>query len=122
MNISIFIYSSLEVLLRPSWISMIQKMIDTKLLRLVCIDEAHFVFFGLSFCPNFADLCDALFKHLVSCDEAHYIKNLVVPVGGCCLLKVPLLFMTATITNELVKYLQRLVGFQMYPQNYLLGW
>ena len=27
--------------------------------------------------------------------------------------------MTATITNELVKYLQRFVGIRMFPQNYL---
>ena len=81
MNISIFIYSSLEVLLRPSWISMIQKMIDTKLLRLVCIDEAHqFVSFSSSFRPKFGDLRDALFKKLIIRDGVHLIENLVVSV------------------------------------------
>ena len=99
---------------------MFQKIIETKLLRLVCIDEAHqFVSFGSSFRPEFGDLRDTLFKHLIIRDGTHYIKNLVVPVGGCCLLKVPLLFMTATITNKLVKYLQQFVGIRMFPQNYL---
>ena len=119
-NISIFIFTSTEILLRPSWISMIQKIIETKLLRLVCIDEAHqFVSFGSSFRPEFGDLRDALFKHLIIHDGTHFIENSVVPVGGCCLLKVPLLFMTATITNDLLKYLQRFVGVRLFPQNYL---
>ena len=105
-NILIFIYSSPEVLLKPTWMEIVHTIIDKKLLRLVCVDEAHqFVSFGSSFCPEFGDLCDKLFQQLIIHDGQHLVGNSIVPVGGSCLLKIPLLFMTATITNNLVKYL-----------------
>ena len=99
---------------------MVHTIIDKKLLRLVCVDEAHqFVSFGSSFCPEFGDLCDKLFQQLIIHDGQHLVGNSIVPVGGSCLLKIPLLFMTATITNNLVKYLQQFVSIRMFPQNFL---
>ena len=119
-NVTIFLYSSPEILLKSSWIGMIHKIIESRLLRLVCIDEVHqFVSFGSSFRPEFGDLQDALFKKIIIQDGGHVINNSLVPVSGSCLLKIPLLFMTATITDDLVKYLQRFVGIRLFPQNYL---
>ena len=119
-NVSIFIYSSPETLLKPAWTEIIDKIIAKKVLRLVCIDEVHqFVSFGSSFRPEFGDLRDTLFKKLIVHDGGHLVGNSVIPVGGSCLLKIPLIFMTATITNELVIYLQRFVGIRMFSQNYL---
>ena len=87
------------------------KLIEEKILRLVHVDEAHqFVSFGSTFCPEFGDLWNTLLKKIIIHDGHHFIDNSVVPVGGCCLLKIPLLFMSATMTKDIVKYLQRLVG------------
>ena len=70
----------------------------------------QFVSFGSSFRPEFGDLRNKSFQKWIIRDGEHLVGNSVVPVGGSCLLKMPLLFITATITDELIKYLLRFVG------------
>ena len=65
-NVTIFIYTSPECLLREPWNAVFVGLIERKVLQLVCLDESHmFVMFGLTFRKEFTLLKDSFFKHLV---------------------------------------------------------
>ena len=53
-NVTIFLYSSPECLLREPWKSMVIGLINRQVLKLVCVDEVHlFVMFGVTFRKEF---------------------------------------------------------------------
>ena len=60
-------------------------------------------------------------KILIVSNGFHFLNNSLVTVGGSCLLKIPLLFMTTTITDDLVKYLQQFVGICI-PTKLFVEW
>ena len=65
-NVSVFLYSSPEAILKPIFLQLIHKLIDNGIIRLICIDEVHqFVNFGASFRPKFGDLRRALFSKII---------------------------------------------------------
>ncbi len=91
---------------------MIQKLIADTLLKLVCVDEVHqFVEFGLTFQKTFMSLKDSLFK-LLWVTESQDKDSLLHTI-----LKVPLLFMSATMNRSLVDLLQKIVGIQLCSNN-----
>ena len=110
-NASIFLYTSPECLLKSPWIEVFNSLLDKSLLRLVCIDEVHqFVTFGLSFRTEFLKLKSEIFSKLKSTNSSPQNNSI---------LKVPLLFMTATFNKSLVHYLQTITGLAVPPSNYL---
>ena len=117
-DVTIFIFSSPEFLLKEPWISTMKTIILNGLLRLICIDEVHqFVMFGCTFRPEFALLKESLFKNITftnhttpsSTDDTQLVINL----------KVPLLLMTATFNTELLSILQSMIGIRITPSMYL---
>ena len=65
-NTTIFLYSSPECLMRQPWRTLIIRLINNGVLKLVCVDEIHlYVMFGLTFRKEFTTLKDTFFKHLV---------------------------------------------------------
>ena len=125
-NVTIFIYTSPECLLREPWNKVFIGLIERKMLQLVCLDEIHmFVMFGLTFRKEFTLLKDSFFKHLVaqySTDfPSHQFSDDANRTNLGFYLKVPLLLMTATFNTELLKLMENMIGIQVVPQNHLWG-
>ena len=125
-NVTIFIYTSPECLLREPWNAVFVGLIERKVLQLVCLDEIHmYVMFGLTFRKEFTLLKDSFFKHLVdpySTDSpSHKFSNDATITNLGFYLKVPLLLMTATFNTELLKLMENMIGIQVVPQNHLWG-
>ena len=100
---TIFLFASPEALQQSVWQELMQDLTRSSILRLVCIDEVHqFVDFGLTFRYKFAKLKKTLFKHIIV-NEAETSQN-------SAKLKVPVLFMTATFNEYLLKLLEKLTG------------
>ena len=115
-NITIFIYTSPECLLREPWRSMFVGLINSKVLKLVCVDEVHlFVMFGATFRKEFTLLKESFFKFLI--DPSPAAQSDIIGT----FLKVPLLFMTATFNSSLLDMLQKMTGVRISPPNYLLS-
>ena len=58
-NASVFLYSSPECLMKEPWKSLLIKLINNGVLKLVCVDEIHlFVIFGIIFRNSFVNLKD----------------------------------------------------------------
>lgn len=56
-NTSVFLYASPECLMRQPWRSLLIKLINNGVLKLVCVDEIHlFVMFGVIFRKSFVNL------------------------------------------------------------------
>ena len=113
---TIFIFSSPEYLLKEPWNLTMQQLIEKGTLRLVCIDEVHqFVMFGCTFRPEFGLLKDTLFKKIRVDNDMFSTNSSQLSVS----LKVPLLLMTATFNNELLRLLQLMTGIRILPSMYL---
>ena len=112
-NVTMFLHSSPECLLRDPWKSMVIGLIKRKVLKLVCVDEVHlFVMFGVTFRKEFTLLKSSFFKHLIDPTSAH------LPPGSLAThLKVPVLLMTATLNKELLQLLQTMIGIRVSPEN-----
>ena len=122
-NVSVFLYSSPESILKHTFLTMLHKLIDLGLLRLICVDETRqFVRFGSSFRPEFGDLRKKLFSKVVLKDsDFQFHTSSPVPLSGNILLKVPVLFMTATMSMDLLQQLQVLVGIKILHDMCLWG-
>jgi superfamily II DNA helicase RecQ len=115
-RLSVLLFASPECIVEDVWIEMIQKLIADTLLKLVCVDEVHqFVEFGLTFRKSFMSLKDSLFKFLWV-TESQDKDSLLHTI-----LKVPLLFMSATMNRSLVDLLQKIVGIQLCSNNIYWG-
>ena len=101
---TIMIFSSPQKIVNDkAWLGLLTKLIDTGLLRLVCVDEVHlFVHYGLSFRIDFALISTTLFHHLIT-DKGVGYK-----------MKIPVLFMTATCTRQIVGQLQDLTSSKFF--------
>jgi superfamily II DNA helicase RecQ len=96
---------------------MIKKLVDSNFLKLVCIDEVHqFVDFGLTFRKSFAALKEKLFKLLVNLNYSKDSNTSLYTV-----LKIPILFMTATMNHSILGLLQQIVGIQLFLYNIYWG-
>ena len=70
-NITLFIYSSPECLIREPWQTVFRGLINMKVLKLVCVDEVHlFVMFGVTFRKEFTLLKESFFQHLIATTTA----------------------------------------------------
>jgi superfamily II DNA helicase RecQ len=115
-QISILLCTSPECLVDEIWINMIKRLLDSNFLKLVCVDEAHqFVEFGLTFCKSFATLKTKLFKLLVNPEYKDNNSSL------CTVLKVLILFMTATMNQAILGLLQQKVGIELFSYNRYWG-
>lgn len=106
----------------------------------MCVDEVHlFVTFGVTFCKEFTVLKRTLFCHLIDSPTVTTNNNstatndaqstaLTNTTGNDVTaandahgfyLKIPLLFMTATLTLKLLTLLQKMTGIKLSPDNYL---
>ena len=113
-NASVFLYTSPECLMKPPWNSLLIKLINNGVLKLVCVDEIHlFVMFGVTFRKSFVNLKESFFKHLI--DQSKNKKDSPHAVH----LKVPLLLMTATFNNRLLGLLEKMIGIKVLRENYL---
>jgi len=125
-NVTIFLYTSPECLLRDPWNAVFIGLIERKVLQLICIDEIHmFVTFGITFRKECTLLKQLFFKHLVdqySTDSpSHKFTAGDATTYLGLYLKVPLLLMTATFNPELLRLLENIIGIQVASQNYLWG-
>ena len=118
-NITIFLYTSPECLLREPWKSLVVGLINRQVLKLVCVDEVHlFVMFGVTFRKEFTLLKSTFFKYLIDDSGTNNLNsNGSLPLASY--LKVPLLLMTATLNADLLRMLQKMIGIRVAPQNYL---
>ena len=110
--------------MKPVFLQMFHKLIDNGILRLICIDEVHqFVNFGASFRPEFGDLRRALFSKIVikPNTDPQFHESSPIPLGDGVLLKIPVLFMTATMNFDLLQQLQLLVGIKLLREMMLWG-
>ena len=116
-NTTIFLYSSPECLMRQPWRTLIIRLINNGVLKLVCVDEIHlYVMFGLTFRKEFMTLRDSFFKHLV--DHKMEVGNRTTN-DLSCYLKVPLLLMTATFNPRLLSLMESMIGIKIMRENYL---
>jgi superfamily II DNA helicase RecQ len=82
-----------------SWTECLSYMISNSLLKMVCVDEVHlYVMHGLHFRPQFFQLKDILFDKM---------KTYPIPV----------VFMTATATEEMIQNVKRLSGLSISRSN-----
>ena len=116
-NCTIFLYSSPECLMRQPWRTLMIRLINNGVLKLVCVDEIHlYVMFGLTFRKEFIMLKDSFFKHLI---DAKMQSRNRTNTDLCCYLKVPLLLMTATFNPRLVSLMESMIGVKILRENYL---
>ena len=113
-NITIFIYTSPKCLLHKPWQLVFVGFINSKVLKLVCVDEVHlFVMFGLIFRKEFTLLKESFFKHLINPSTAAQSDTIGI------FLKVLLLLMTVTFNSSLLDTLQKMAGVRISPPNYI---
>lgn len=110
--LSIIIFTSPETLIEDVWFTMFERLIELNALNLLCIDEVHlYVDFGLTFRKSFTMLKDKVFASLI---DKHYNEH-------CTVLKVPVLFMTATFNKGLISLLHQMTGINISYNNYVWG-
>ena len=113
-NASVFLYSSPECLMKEPWKSLLIKLINNGVLKLVCVDEIHlFVMFGITFRKSFVNLKDTFFKYLIDKSKTTSSSSHAIH------LKVPLLLMTATFNNRLLGIMEKMIGIKVLRENYL---
>ena len=71
--------------------------------------------FGVTFRKEFTVFKQSVFKHLIDTKPSDVIE----PGSLATYLKVPLLLMTATLNQELLKILYMMIGIRVVPDNYL---
>jgi superfamily II DNA helicase RecQ len=82
-----------------SWTKELPRMIHAEVLTMVCVDEAHlYVMHGLYFRPKFFKLKEILFDKM---------KNSNIPV----------VFMTATATKDMIGHIKQLSGLEILSEN-----
>ena len=103
---TVFLFASPQVFVNnPIWRQLLDSIILNKLLRFVAVDEIHlFVHFARSFRQEFAWLKDCLFSKL------HYR-------GSSSRTTVPVLFMTATCNETIMKNVEVLSGLKFHAAN-----
>jgi superfamily II DNA helicase RecQ len=99
---TVFLFASPQTITRDSsWQRVLHKLALCKSLKFVSIDECHlFANFGVEFRKEFVDLKDAFFSKLNNVPHA-----------------VPILFMTATGTRQMVDELETLTGLSFDREN-----
>ena len=104
-NRTIYLFASPEALTKPVWSSLLKQLIINQTLSLVCIDEVHlYVQFAITFRPSIISLKTILFDLL-------HLHN---PINqNIHLLKVPVLFMTATFNDNMNKLLNKITGLKI---------
>ena len=107
-SLSIFLFTSPESLLKDVWLKLFKKSLLSNKIKLLCIDEVHlFVDFGLTFRKHFTILKEKLFNLLIVHDSS--------------ILKIPVLYMTATFNYQKLQYLIKMTGINVLPQNVFWG-
>jgi hypothetical protein len=105
-----FLFSSPQALVREGsvWIGLLDKLIATRRLSMICVDEVHlFVHFGLTFRKEFTQLKTCLFNKIK-------IPNMTVSSNEkVCKTTVPVLFMTATCNTFVVEKLQAFTNLDL---------
>ena len=115
-NITVFLYTSPECLLKPCYMSTMLRLIHNNVIKLLCIDEVHqFVAFGSSFLPEFGNMRDALFRKLIINNTTQQSSENTNPTNLYRQLKTPLLMMTATMDEKTSTNLQKLISVKIYP-------
>lgn len=113
---TVFLYTSPECLIRQPWRSLMVTLIDRGVMNLVCIDEIHlFVMFGITFRKEFTLLKSTFFRYLLGDND----PRSKYATGLCHDLKVPILLMTATFNNCLLRLLEKMIGVKVLPTNFL---
>jgi superfamily II DNA helicase RecQ len=102
-NSTTFPFSSPQALVKEGsvWIGLVDALIASKRLSMVCVDKVHlFVHFGLTFRKEFTQLKMCLFNKIKhpNCDGANSDDKSTT--------KIPVLFMTATCNTFVVEKLQ----------------
>ena len=98
-NVSVFIYSSPEKLLLPTWSNMINQLIINKTLKMICIDEVHnFFAFASSFRTEIFKLKTNFFKKIKYTSNKYHLR-------------VTLLIMKEKITIDLVQSFNKSVVY-----------
>ena len=124
-NVTLFLYTSPECLIREPWKTVVYNLIQRRVLKLVCVDEVHlFVTFGVTFRKEFLMLKNTFFRHLIdtpTTSTATTTNTMETNESNASAfyLKIPLLFMTATLNTELLMLLQKMTGIKLSPDNYL---
>jgi superfamily II DNA helicase RecQ len=103
---TVFLFASPQVFVNnPTWRKLLDVIIQKKLLRFVAVDEIHlFVHFARSFRQEFAWLKPYLFSKLQS-------------RGSSSRTTVPVLFMTATCNESILKNVELLSGLKFHVAN-----
>ena len=100
---SFVIFTSPESLLKKQWIKFIDTILDRKFMRLLCIDEIHlYVSYGCSFRKRFQLLLEKLFSKIKLSDNTS---------------SIPILLMTATFNNQLLRMLEKMIGINVSHRN-----
>jgi hypothetical protein len=99
----------------------IKRIIRTKLLRLLCIDEVHlFVDFGLAFRDEFGALRPFLFDLLWNDPPSR--NNRQNTANSTTTTTIPILFMTATASKPMCDDMERLCGISLTHDLYSVFW
>jgi superfamily II DNA helicase RecQ len=111
-NCTFYLFASPECLIKQPWQRLIDTLIHNEVLKFVCFDEVHlFVSFGISFRPNFIRLKELLFEKLRLRGTAPIQQR--ENTGQSTTLKIPILFMTATFNDVLLKHLEKMTGLSI---------
>ncbi len=96
---TLLLFSSPQRLDSESWTKQLPRMIQAKVLNMVCVDEAHLhVMHGLCFRPMFFKRKEILVDKM---------KNSNIPV----------VFMTATATEDMIGCIKQLSDLDVSPEN-----
>ena len=105
--VSFVLFTSPETLLLPTWTTLIDDLIQIKMLNLTCIDEVHlFIDFGLSFRRKFLNLRESLFNKIIKKQINNDMQT------SSTHLIMPLLCMTATFNPKLSHLLQQMTNIR----------
>ena len=106
---TVFLFTSPEMIQKPQWKKLVDFLIRSSMLKMVVVDEVHqFIQYGSTFRPAFRSLKDYLFRKLILRQEYNTRHQL---------LKVPIVFMTATFSSELIEHLNIMTDIKLYPSN-----
>lgn len=106
---SILLFASAEAMEAEEYKNLFHKLLELKLLRLICIDEVHqYVEFGTTFRPAIMKLKQQMFKFIV--DEVDKYKTMI-----------PILFMTATFDLKRFQLLKEMTDLHFFQENIFWG-
>jgi superfamily II DNA helicase RecQ len=96
---TLLLFSSPQRMDSHSWSKQLPRMIHAKVLKMVCVDEAHlYVMHGLYFRPKFFKLKEILFDKMQNSN-------------------IPVVFMTATATEDMIGRIKQLSGLDILQEN-----